>query len=477
MSKDLNFGNLDYNNAVLFLFIGYVGMQIPAGFILAKIPPAFFLTGAVCVWGVVSMCCGFIHTVPQMLALRFLVGVAEAVSIVLCPVRTRDSLEIALTRDLNAFHSTQPFFPGALLILSSFYTRKELAIRIAIMYSGNSLSNCFGGLLAAAIISGLQGKGGLAGWRWLFILEGAVTVVSLSLAEREHFYKRLLTLRSGLQAVGASIYFVLPSYPSKTRFFSEEQRRLAVWRTTQDANGEPDEGGEKSLVKGAKLVLKDWKVCLACWHIMGLFAKSSRFSPDCFTDSHAHLPANVYQLFAKLFLFFSVDSEVAWIRFAKDFALNGPTLCFRIYRVRRSRDLVFQAGGTRFAHRHSNAHLHHWERSGYWSAQVQRCRSIHRYVHVDGRVILRVQPIVRMAGVDHSSASDQTGCRTVACKWIGKCIPLFLSILLSRVGRSQIYTWWICSRRILIHGRGVRHHHQIRSQRAEPEDGSSRRRG
>lgn len=46
------------------------------------------------------------------------------------------------------------------------------------MYSGNSLSNCFGGLLAAAIISGLQGKGGLAGWRWLFILEGAVTVVS-----------------------------------------------------------------------------------------------------------------------------------------------------------------------------------------------------------------------------------------------------------------------------------------------------------
>lgn len=81
MATDLKFGNLDYNNAVLFLFIGYVGMQIPAGFILAKIPPTFFLTGAVCVWGVVSMCCGFIHTIPQMLALRFLVGVAEAVSL------------------------------------------------------------------------------------------------------------------------------------------------------------------------------------------------------------------------------------------------------------------------------------------------------------------------------------------------------------------------------------------------------------
>lgn len=49
----------------------------------------------------------------------------------------------------------------------SFYTRNELALRIAIMYSGNSLSNGFGSILAAAIISGMKGKGGLAGWRWL----------------------------------------------------------------------------------------------------------------------------------------------------------------------------------------------------------------------------------------------------------------------------------------------------------------------
>lgn len=62
---------------------------------------------------------------------------------------------------------SQPFFPGALLILSSFYTRKEIAIRIAIMYSGNSLSNCFGGLIAAGVISGMEGLGGLRGWEWL----------------------------------------------------------------------------------------------------------------------------------------------------------------------------------------------------------------------------------------------------------------------------------------------------------------------
>ncbi|KAG7531750.1 hypothetical protein FFLO_04119 [Filobasidium floriforme] len=223
MPKDLGFGPVTYNNAVLVLFIGYVAMQIPAGFILAKIPPVLFLTGAVTTWGVVSMCCGFVKTAPQLLALRFLVGVAEA-----------------------------PFFPGALLILSSFYTRKELAVRIAIMYSGNSLSNSFGGLIAAGLVSGLEGKGGLEGWRWLFIVEGAITVF-----------------------VGIAVYFILPSYPSKTKFFSEEQRRLAVWRTTQDANGEPDEGGETSLVKGAKLVIKDWKILMLIFQQMFISCSQS----------------------------------------------------------------------------------------------------------------------------------------------------------------------------------------------------------
>jgi MFS family permease len=60
-----------------------------------------------------------------------------------------------------------PFFPGALLILSSFYTRAEMPLRIAIMYSGNSLSNGFGSILAAAIVAGMEGKAGLRGWRWL----------------------------------------------------------------------------------------------------------------------------------------------------------------------------------------------------------------------------------------------------------------------------------------------------------------------
>jgi hypothetical protein len=132
------------------------------------------------------------------------------------------------------------------------------------------LSNSFGGLIAAGLVSGLEGKGGLEGWRWLFIVEGAITVF-----------------------VGIAVYFILPSYPSKTKFFSEEQRRLAVWRTTQDANGEPDEGGETSLVKGAKLVIKDWKVNLDYrrrYDTIVIDHSCLRFR----TDSDADLPTNVH---------------------------------------------------------------------------------------------------------------------------------------------------------------------------------------
>jgi MFS family permease len=68
-----------------------------------------------------------------------------------------------------------PFFPGAIMLMSSWYTRRELAHRIAWFYSGNALANMFGGLLAAGILGNLNGVHGISGWRWLFIIEGVIT--------------------------------------------------------------------------------------------------------------------------------------------------------------------------------------------------------------------------------------------------------------------------------------------------------------
>lgn len=69
---------------------------------------------------------------------------------------------------------------GALYFLSCWYTRKELALRTAFLYSGSLVSGAFGGLIAAGIVEGMGGKAGLSAWQWLFLLEGILTVSDLS---------------------------------------------------------------------------------------------------------------------------------------------------------------------------------------------------------------------------------------------------------------------------------------------------------
>lgn len=65
---------------------------------------------------------------------------------------------------------------GALYLLSIFYTRREVATRMAILYTGNILATAFAGLIAIGIFK-MDGVAGLEGWRWLFIIQGIVTFI------------------------------------------------------------------------------------------------------------------------------------------------------------------------------------------------------------------------------------------------------------------------------------------------------------
>jgi MFS family permease len=57
------------------------------------------------------------------------------------------------------------YFPGCLFFLSCWYTRKELALRTALLYAGSLISGTISGLIAAGITHGLDGKHGLEAWR------------------------------------------------------------------------------------------------------------------------------------------------------------------------------------------------------------------------------------------------------------------------------------------------------------------------
>ncbi|KAG6900939.1 hypothetical protein C0993_004376 [Termitomyces sp. T159_Od127] len=128
------------------------------------------------------------------------------------------------------------FFPGALFLLSKWYKKDELGLRTAILYCGNIISNAFGALMASGILSGMDGKLGHAAWRWLFYIEGALTI-----------------------AIAVLAIFVLPDFPANTRWLSAEERALALRRMEEDA-GVGDEEETEGQRSGFWLAVTDVKV-------------------------------------------------------------------------------------------------------------------------------------------------------------------------------------------------------------------------
>ncbi|GAB7353842.1 hypothetical protein MBLNU459_g4208t1 [Dothideomycetes sp. NU459] len=199
LEKDLGLVGSQYQTCVSILFVGYVLMQVPSNLFLNRIGrPALFVPSAMIAWGIISGAAGAVHNFGGLLACRFLVGFVEAA-----------------------------FFPGCFYLLSCWYTRKELGLRTAMLFMGSLLSGAFAGLIAAGILKGMDGAGGLEGWRWLFIIEGAITVV-----------------------VALSAMFIL-----------HQERALAIWRLQRDI-GTDDwvSGKEQGLFHGLKLAVKDIKM-------------------------------------------------------------------------------------------------------------------------------------------------------------------------------------------------------------------------
>lgn len=100
---------------------------------------------------------------------------------------------------------------GMVLYLSTMYKKNELQLRVGIFYASASLSGAFGGLLATAILK-MDGVGGLAGWRWIFILEGIATVL-----------------------IGILAAAMMPAGLGTARFFTEEERIFASGFTVLSA--------------------------------------------------------------------------------------------------------------------------------------------------------------------------------------------------------------------------------------------------
>ncbi|KAJ5614811.1 hypothetical protein N7528_008465 [Penicillium herquei] len=225
LESDLGLVGNQYATCVSILFVGYLLMQIPSNLLLNKFgKPAIYLPVAMICWGIISTCTAAAQNFAGLVVIRFFLGFIEAA-----------------------------YFPGCLYFLSAWYTRKELGFRTAALYSGSLLSGAFSGLIAAGILNGMEGAKGLRAWRWLFIIEGAVTI-----------------------AVAFISMWVLPNFPRTTPWLSEEEKQLAAWRLEEDI-GEDDwvDSEQQSFLHGAKLAVTDIKTWVLTFLILGIVSSAS----------------------------------------------------------------------------------------------------------------------------------------------------------------------------------------------------------
>ncbi|KAL4731004.1 hypothetical protein ACLX1H_003046 [Fusarium chlamydosporum] len=188
--KDIGLVDEQYNTVISIFFVGYILTQVPTNMILNKMRPSLFLPSVMVCWATVSAATGAVQNYHGMIALRFILGFVEA-----------------------------PFF--------------QLAVRISILFAAGQMAGAFGGLLGSAIMAGMDGKAGLANWRWLFIIEGCATIPAAVLT-----------------------YFVVPDYPATTSWLSDEERRIAVLRMAEDASKE-DDRADVSAAEGARMAFTD----------------------------------------------------------------------------------------------------------------------------------------------------------------------------------------------------------------------------
>ncbi|KAK1144082.1 hypothetical protein N8T08_005744 [Aspergillus melleus] len=208
LQEDLSLTNTQFSTCLSILYVGYILMQVPSNMVINRISrPSLYIAVSMTLWGVISTLSGNAKDFKDMVVIRFLLGFVEAA-----------------------------FLPGALLILSKWYTRRELTTRNAILFCGNLISNAFSSLVAAGVLSNMQGTLGHAAWRWLFWIEGAATIT--------------IAIISG---------FVLPDLPTNTGGFTEDERLVAQLRIIEDV-GEADSDDGQGAFSGLMMAFKDFKI-------------------------------------------------------------------------------------------------------------------------------------------------------------------------------------------------------------------------
>jgi len=171
-------------------FVGYVTSGVPSNLILHKLGARRWIAIMMILWGALSAAMMFVTGPASFYVLRFLTGVAEA-----------------------------GFFPGMVFYFTNWFPAQKRGQVMALFMSAIPVSGLIGGPLSGWMLSHFQvGQGGLAGWQWLFLLQGLPTVL-----------------------LGVAVFFYLSDGLRQARFLSEEEK--AAMQSALDADEQSRSAG------------------------------------------------------------------------------------------------------------------------------------------------------------------------------------------------------------------------------------------
>ncbi|KAK3989518.1 major facilitator superfamily domain-containing protein [Cladorrhinum sp. PSN332] len=227
LEEGLGLSSLQFNTALTIFFVPYIIFEIPSNILLKKFSPRIWLSVCCLGFGLVTIFQGLVTNYAGLLATRFFLGLFEC-----------------------------GMFPGCFYLLGMWYRRAEAQKRFSLFFSSTSLAGAFGGLLAGAI-GKMDGTRGWRGWRWIFVLEGAGTVV-----------------------VGLVFLFCFPGFVEDAKWLREDEREYVKARLRADQGHSASD--RKIGLRDVKGVMKDPKVWLGGLMYFGLIVPAysyAYFSP------------------------------------------------------------------------------------------------------------------------------------------------------------------------------------------------------
>jgi MFS family permease len=180
MPADIGASTQQFSTAVSIFYATYVAFEAPWAILLKKLTPRFLITGLCLTWSLVTVFSGFMTNIGGLYATRLILGACEG-----------------------------GLFPALNLYLTMVYRREEQAKRVSYLFVCTALAGAFGGLLAYAVLH-MDGVSGMAGWRWVYIIEGVFSL-----------------------AIALYVYFGLPNDPTNAHFLSQKEKDLMQIRAVE----------------------------------------------------------------------------------------------------------------------------------------------------------------------------------------------------------------------------------------------------